>query len=74
MVFHIWSIMTLYYKMRQMLLQNATVFLLPNATKVYYKMRQVFYYKIRQFRYKMGQLLQNAAFIIKCVGTFVLEV
>ena len=70
MVFHIWSIMTLYYKMRQILLKNATVFLLPNATKVYYKMCQVFYYKIRQFRYKMGQLLQNATFIIKCVGNF----
>ena len=40
--------MTLYYKIRQTLLQN--------ATEAYYKMRQVFYYKMRQ-------LLQNATFI-----------
>ena len=29
--------MTLYYKLRQILLQNATAILLQNATKVYYK-------------------------------------
>ena len=29
--------MTLYYKIRQTLLQNATAILLQNATKVYYK-------------------------------------
>ena len=55
--------MTVYYKMRQILLQNATPILLQNATEVYYKMRQVFYYKMRQFYYKMRQLLQNATFI-----------
>ena len=49
-------VMTVYYKMRQMLLQNATAILLQNATEVYYKMRQVFCYKMRQ-------LLQNATFI-----------
>ena len=50
--FHIWLIMTLYYKMRQILLQN--------ATEVYYKMCQVFYYKMRQFYYKIRRLLQIA--------------
>ena len=35
----------IYYKMRQILLQN--------ATEVYYKMCQVFYNEIRQFYYKM---------------------
>ena len=61
--------MTVYYKMRQMLLQNATAILLQNATEVYYKMRQVFYYKMRQFYYKMRQLLQNATFITNCNST-----
>ena len=37
--FHVWFIMTLYYKMRQILLQNATAVLLQNVTEVYYKMR-----------------------------------
>ena len=36
--------MTVYYKMRQILLQNATAILLQNAAEVYYEMRQVFYY------------------------------
>ena len=52
--------MTVYYKTRQILLQNATSILLQKATKVYYKMRQVFYYKMRQFYYKMQHLLQIA--------------
>ena len=78
--FHIWFIMTLYYKLRQILLQNARAILLQNATKIYYKMRQVFHYKMRQFYYKMRQfyytmrqlsqivtiLLQNATVIAKC--------
>ena len=58
--FHIWLIMTLYYKMRQILLQNATVILLQIATEVYYKKPQVFCYKMRQFYYKMRRLLQIA--------------
>ena len=58
--------MALYYKMRQILLQNATVILLQNVTKVYYKMRQVFYYKIRQLLQNATTLLQNATVIIKC--------
>ena len=51
--------MALYYKIRQILLQNATAILLQNATEVDYKMRQLFYYKMRQFYYKIPQLLQN---------------
>ena len=51
--------MALYYKIRQILLQNATAILLQNATEVDYKMRQIFYYKMRQFYYKIPQLLQN---------------
>ena len=61
--------MTLYYKMRQILLQNATVILLQIATEVYYKMPQVFCYKMRQFYYKMRLLLQNATFITNCAST-----
>ena len=34
LLFHIWLIMTLYYQMQQILLQNATNILLQNATKV----------------------------------------
>ena len=56
---------TVFYKMRQILLQNATAVLLQNATEVYYKMRQVFYYKMRQFYYKMRQLLQNATVFLQ---------
>ena len=75
-MFHIWFIMTVYYKIPQILLQNATATLLQNATEVYYKMSQVFYYKIRMFYYKKRQLLQivtivlqNATFITHCDST-----
>ena len=54
--------MILYYKTRQILLQNAKAILLQNATEVYYKTRQVFYFKMRQ-------LLQNATFITNCDST-----
>ena len=40
--------MALYYKTRQIFIQNATGVLLKNATDVYYKMRQIFYYKMRR--------------------------
>ena len=50
--------MTVYYKMRQMLLQNATAILLQNATEVYYKMRQL--------SQNATILLQNATVITKC--------
>ena len=36
MGFNIWFIMTLYYKIWQMLLQNGTTILLQNATNVYF--------------------------------------
>ena len=65
--------MTVYYKMRQILLQNVTAILLQNATESCCKMHQVFCYKIRQVYYKMRQLLQivttlwqNATIITKC--------
>ena len=61
--------MKVYYKMRQMLLQNATNILLQKATEIYYKMDQVFYYKMQQFYHKMQQLLQNATFITNCNNT-----
>ena len=54
--------MTVYYKMRQMLLQNATATLLQNATEGFYKMRHVYYYRMRR-------LLQNAMFITNCDST-----
>ena len=47
----IWFIMTFYYKMRQILLQDATAILLQNATKVYYKNTS-------------GFLLQNATVLL----------
>ena len=58
--------MTLYYKMRQISLQNATAILLQNATEVYCKMRQVFYHKMRQFLPIAIILLQKATIITKC--------
>ena len=54
--------MTVYYKIRQILLQNATAILLQNTTKVYDKTRQVFYHKMRQ-------LVENATIIINCDST-----
>ena len=50
--------MTCYYKMRQILLRNATTILLQNVTKVHYKMRQV-------LLKNTAILLQNAAVIVK---------
>ena len=57
--------MKVYYKMRQILLQHATAFLLQNATEIYQKNRQ-FYYKIRQLLQNVTILLQNATVITKC--------
>ena len=67
--FHIWLLMTLNYEIRQILLQNATAILLQDMAKVYCKTRQDFYYKLRRFYFKMKQLVQNATFITKFVGT-----
>ena len=50
--------MTVYYKVRQILLQNAIAILLQNVTEIYYKMRQVFSYEMRRFYYKIRQLLK----------------
>ena len=57
--------MTLYYKMQQILLQNATAILLQNVTEAYYEMRQVFYYKFYN-KSPLPILLQNATFITNC--------
>ena len=67
--FHIWFITTRYYKMRQILFQNAT-------SKC--KMRRNFvtkcdsfiikcdsYYKLQQFHYKMLQLSENGTFLLQ---------
>ena len=67
--------MTANYKMRQVLLQNATTILLQNAAEVYYKMHPVFYYKMRQLLHIAAILLQNltvntnATFITNCDST-----
>ena len=50
--------MTVYYKMRQILLQN--------PTEVYYKMRQDSYYKMRQLLQIETISLQNGPVITKC--------
>ena len=47
-----------YYKMRLILLQNVTAFLLRNAIEVHYKMQQ-FYYKMLKLL-EIAILLQNA--------------
>ena len=52
--------MTVYYKMRQILLQNATTILLQSAAEVYYRMRQVFYYKMRRFYYKIVAVITKS--------------
>ena len=62
--------MTVYFKMQQILLQNAIANLLQNATEVYHKMRQAFYYKMRQLLQIATILLQNATtFITNCDST-----
>ena len=45
--------MKLYYKTRQVVLQNAAAILLQNTTEVYYQMRQRFYYKQWQLNVKI---------------------
>ena len=49
--------MTLYYQIRQTLLQNVTAILLQNSTKVYYKCNS-FVTKCDSY-YKIQRLLQN---------------
>ena len=40
--FHIWFMMTLYYKIQQMLSQSVTAISLQNASNIYYNIRQIF--------------------------------
>ena len=58
--------MTVYYKMRQILLQNATAILLQNATEVYYHTCQFCYSKMRQLLQNATILLQDATVATKC--------
>ena len=57
--------MTVYYKMRQILLQNATAILSKNATGVYYKMCQVFI-ENATILLQNGTVIKNATFITNC--------
>ena len=59
------SVTVLYLIRYDSLLQNATISLLQNTTKIYYKMRQVFYY-MRHLLQIGKTLLQNATIITKC--------
>ena len=59
--FYIYFIMTTYYKMQQRLLQNATVVLTENGTKIYYKMRQVFLKKCDSFAKKCNSLITKCS-------------
>ena len=59
--FHIWFVMTVYYKMQQILLQN--------ATGVHYKMREVFCYKMRQLLQIATIFLQNATVMRRLLQT-----
>ena len=56
--FHIWFIMTLYYKMQQTLLQNVSC-----------KIHQVLHYKMRQLLQNTSILLQNAVQAAICRHT-----
>ena len=59
--------MTLYYKMRQKLLQNATAILLPNATEVVQKNMSAF------LLYNATVLLQNATAVTNCDNFIVIS-
>ena len=65
--------MMLYYKMQQILLENATALLLQNATVITKCVNFIAkcdrFYKMRQFYYKMRQSLQ-ITFITKYFDTF----
>ena len=54
--------MTVYYKIRQIILQTTTDILLQNTTELSYKMHQAFYYKIRVLSQNATILLQNASY------------
>ena len=75
--FHIWLILTHFYKIQQILLKNAGAVteVTIAAIEFYYKMRQAFWYKMQQslqiatsFLQKR-QSLQIATFITNCDST-----
>ena len=80
--FHIWLILTIYYRMQQILLQNATAILFKMRLKFITECVRIFikncdgssYYKLRQFYYKIWQLLQNTIFITNFDSTLAYEV
>ena len=58
--------MTVYYKMRQILLKHAAAIFLQIVTEISFKMCQVFYYKMCQLLQIAKILSQNAIVLIKC--------
>ena len=56
-----------YYKMRQKFIAKCGRFFVTKRDSFILKCNS--YYKLRQFDYKMWQLLQNATFIINCDST-----
>ena len=68
--FYIWFIMTLYFKMREILLQNTTADYYKMRHKFITKCVRFFCCKMPQFYCRMRQLLQNATFITNCDSTY----
>ena len=63
--FYIWFIMTLYFKMREILLQNTTADYYKMRHKFITKCVRFFCCKMPQFYCRMRQLLQNATIILQ---------
>ena len=63
--FYVRFIVTLYYKTRQALLQNATTILSKNTPKAYKICSSYFYNKMPQLLLNMSILLQNSTVITK---------
>ena len=72
--FNIWFIMTLYYKIWQMLLQNGATILLQNATNFYFLLQNAtvllhnttVFTNDKKCYSKRRHLLQNLTFITNC--------
>ena len=65
--FNIWLIMTLYYKMWQILLRNGRTILLQNATNVYFLLQNItLLLQNATVITNEGSLLQKAKVITKC--------
>ena len=64
--FHISFIMTVYHKMWQILLQNATAILLQNMTEVYYKLRRFFLWNVTVLLQNTIVITNRNDFITKC--------